>query len=113
MVDWYIDINYSAPESFHNERFIENIINIASPFMDYFCSRLMDTNNWTANDANNIFIEIANEMPIMNGFMSNGEFIIKYNKFINIHLVGNTKEIYRDVKISKILKEKKKYERLL
>lgn len=110
MIEWYFDISPNSPDTFHQESFIEKIINIALPFMNYFCNRLEEYENWTAEDANKVFIDVVEEMPVMTGFIRDGEFVIRYNRYIEIYLIGNTKQIYRDIKINRFLKEKRNYD---
>jgi len=51
-----------------------------------------------------IFQEIIEELPIMRANIYGNEFIIKYNRWVNIKLTDTTKQIYRDIKLEKIFK---------
>jgi len=42
-------------------------------------------------------------MPIMSSTIIDNEFIIKYNRWTSIRLTDTTKQIYRDIKLEKIL----------
>jgi hypothetical protein len=51
---------------------------------------------------NKILSEIIEELPIMRANTYGGEFIIKYNRWVDIKLTDTTKQIYRDIKLEKI-----------
>lgn len=103
MTDWYVEISEYAPESFRGDKYLSSVIDTASPFMDYFCKRLTELKDWKLEDANNIFKEIIEEMPIMSGVIWNGEFSIRYNNWVAIKLTETPKQIYRDSKIKQLL----------
>jgi hypothetical protein len=65
MIDWYVEISDSSPESFKSDLFLSKVIDTASPCMDYFCNRLTEMKDWKLEDANNIFKEIIEELPIL------------------------------------------------
>jgi hypothetical protein len=71
--------------------------------MDYFCKRLSELTDWKLEDANKLFSEIVDEMPIMTTRIQGDEFIINYNKWIFIKLTETPKQIYRDSKIKQLL----------
>ena len=58
MTDWYVEISDSAPEGFKGDKYLGNVIDTASPCMDYFCNRLTEMKDWKLEDANTIFKEI-------------------------------------------------------
>jgi hypothetical protein len=103
MINWYVQISEGAPQGFNSDSYIGNVIDTATPFMDYFCKRLSEIENWMIHDAESIFKDIIDEMPIMSSMISNNEFIIKYNRWVTIRLTDTTKQIYRDIKLEKIL----------
>lgn len=103
MIDWYVDLQEDRPYNLKNDRYLKSVIDTATPFMNYFCKRLSEIENWTVEDANSIFSEIINEMPIMKPIVWNGEFSIQYNKYTVIKLTETTKQIYRGIKLEKIL----------
>ena len=42
MIDWYVEISDSAPEGFKGDKYLGDVIDTASPCMDYFCDRKED-----------------------------------------------------------------------
>jgi hypothetical protein len=103
MINWYVQISESAPQGFNSDSYIGAVIDTATPFMEYFCKRLSDVDNWKIEDAQNVFKDIIDEMPIMSSTIYDNEFIIRYNKWTSIKLTDTTKQIYRDIKLEKIL----------
>ena len=103
MIDWYVEILDSAPDGFKGDKYIGNVIDTASPYMDYFCKRLTEMKDWKLEDANNIFKEIIEELPIMTARVYNNDFIINYNKWVTIKLTETATQIYRESKIRQIL----------
>ena len=57
MTDWYVEITDSAPESFRTDDYLSQIIDTASPCMDYFCKRLTELKDWKLEEANKQAIE--------------------------------------------------------
>lgn len=102
MTDWYIEISESAPDGFKSDKYLSNVIDTASPCMDYFCNRLTEMKDWKLEDANKIFKEIIEELPIMSATVYNNEFFINYNRWVTIRLTESPKQIYRDSKIRQI-----------
>jgi hypothetical protein len=72
--------------------------------MDYFCKRLSEIEDFTLDNIEKIFSEIIDELPIMRGNRYGDEFVIKYNRWVDIKLTDTTKQIYRDIKLEKIFK---------
>jgi CRISPR/Cas system-associated protein Csx1 len=103
MIDWYVEILDSAPDGFKGDKYVGNVIDTASPCMDYFCKRLTEMKDWKLEDANNIFKEIIEELPIMTARVYNNDFIINYNKWVTIKLTETATQIYRESKIRQIL----------
>ena len=103
MINWYVQISESAPQGFNSDSYIGTVIDTATPFMEYFCRRLSEIDNWRIEDAQNVFKDIIDEMPIMSSLVYDNEFIIRYNKWTSIKLTDTTKQIYRDIKLEKIL----------
>ncbi len=103
MTDWYVEISDSAPDGFKGDKYLGNVIDTASPCMNYFCDRLTEMKDWKLEDANNIFKEIIEELPIMTAKIYNNEFIINYNRWVIIKLTETPIQIYRDSKIKQIL----------
>jgi hypothetical protein len=107
MIDWYIEIADFAPDGFRNDDYISKVIDTASPFMDYFCKRLSEIEDWKLEDALVIFKDIIEEMPIMScDCHGDDEFYINYNRYTFIKLTDTTKQIYREIKLEKLLKNK-------
>jgi hypothetical protein len=103
MIDWYVEISDSSPESFKSDLFLSKVIDTASPCMDYFCNRLTEMKDWKLEDANNIFNEIIEELPILKSRVYNNEFIIDYNRYVVIRLTETPTQIYRESKIRQLL----------
>lgn len=103
MIDWYVEISEGAPEGFRGDKYLSNVIDTASPCMDYFCKRLTDMKDWKLEDALSIFQDIIDELPVMSPVIWNGEFFIRYNKWVYIKLTETPKQIYRDSKIRQLL----------
>jgi hypothetical protein len=103
MINWYVQISDLAPHGVNSDGYLGTVIDNATPFMEYFCKRLSEVNNWSIDDAQNVFKDIIDEMPIMSSTVLNNEFIIKYNRWTSIKLTDTTKQIYRDIKLEKIL----------
>jgi hypothetical protein len=103
MINWYVEIWPGSPISFNSYDYLNTVIETATPFMNYFCKRLLEIENWNMNDAEKVFRSIIDEMPIMSYTSVNNEFIIKYNRWTSIRLTDTTKQIYRDIKLEKIL----------
>lgn len=106
MTNWYVEISDYAPESFKCDKYLSTVIDTASPCMNYFCRRLSELKDWRLEDANNIFKEIVEELPVMQAHIWNDEFSIKYNKHVYIRLTETSKQIYRESKLNKILNDK-------
>lgn len=104
MIDWYVEISEYAPETFRSDKYLSKIIDTASPCMDYFCNRLSELEDWKLEDAETIFKEIIEEMPIMEAHIWNNEFSIRYNKWVYIKLTETTKQIYRESKLTSLFK---------
>ena len=104
MIDWYVEISETSPEGFKGDKYLGNVIDTASPCMDYFCNRLTEMKDWKLEDANNIFKQIIEDLPIMKASFYNNEFSIKYNRWVTIKLTESPIQIYRESKIRQILK---------
>lgn len=103
MTDWYVEISEWAPENFKKDETLSKIIDTAAPCMDYFCRRLSEIKDWKLEDANSIFKEIVDELPVMSTHIWNDEFSIRYNKWVYIKLTETSIQIYRDSKIKQLL----------
>jgi hypothetical protein len=108
-IDWYVKANEGiyAPQGLVSEKFMKQVIKTATPCMDYFCKRLSEVEDLDIFKIEGVFGEIVEEMPVMNYRISEidgvNEFIIKYNKWVDIRLTDTTKQIYREIKLTKIL----------
>jgi CRISPR/Cas system-associated protein Csx1 len=103
MIDWYVEISENAPDGFRSDKYLSNVIDTASPCMDYFCKRLTDMKDWKLEEATIIFKEIIEELPIMSPRIYNNEFFISYNRWVTIKLTETPIQIYRDSKIRQLL----------
>ena len=102
MIDWYVEISENANEGFKTDDYLATVIRTAKPCMDYFCKRLTEIEDFTLEDMEKIFSEIIEELPIMRANISGNEFVIKYNRWVDIKLTDTTKQIYRNIKLEKI-----------
>jgi len=102
MIDWYVEISESAPVGFNDDKYLSSVIKTATPCMNYFCKRLTEVGDFTLENIEKIFSEIIEELPIMRANIYGGEFIIKYNRWVDIKLTDTTKQIYREIKLEKI-----------
>jgi hypothetical protein len=115
IVDWYVISNPGLagynPRTIKgydkvSEKFLKKVVETATPLMDYFCNRLTDvvSGELKISQIETVFAEIIEEMPVMNYRISkDNEFIIQYSKYTEIRLTDSTKQIYRDIKLTKIL----------
>lgn len=103
MIDWYIEISEGCPEGFRRDEYLANVIDTASPCMDYFCNRLTEMSNWKMEDALSIFQDIIDELPVMSPVIWNDEFFIRYNRWVYIRFTETPKQIYRESKIKQLL----------
>ena len=109
MIDWYVEISRNAPDNFNSDNYLKNVIETATPFMNYFCERLSIIDDWKIEDAEKVFSEIIDELPIMSckvivdQINGDREFIINYNRWVFIKLTDTTRQIYREIKLGKIL----------
>ncbi len=104
MIDWYIEISEHAPEVFNSDKYLSRAIDTATPCMDYFCNRLSELEDWKLEDAETIFKDIIEELPIMTTHIYENEFIIRYNNWTTIKLTDTTKQIYRESKLTSLFK---------
>lgn len=103
MIDWYVEINKNASDFYKSDKYISKVIDTATPFMNHFCKRLGEIDNWNIEEAEDRFSELISELPVMSSHIYNEEFIIKYNKWVYIKLTDTVKQIYRESKLNKIL----------
>lgn len=104
MIDWYVEILEGSPDDFKNDDYLNSVIKTTAPCMDYFCKRLIEIDNFNLKEMEVIFSEIIEELPIMRSNIYGDEFIIKYNRWVNIKLTDTTKQIYREIKLEKLFK---------
>jgi hypothetical protein len=103
MIDWYIEIKENCPDSFKTDKYLKSVLDITTPIMNHFSEKLYKLDNWNIYDANIIFSDIINEMPIMKPVIYKDEFWIEYNKWTLIKMNDKTNQIYRNIKLEKIL----------
>lgn len=103
MITWYVEISEWAPDNYRNDKYLKTVIDTATPFMNHFCKRLSEIDEWKLEDANKIFKELVDELPIMQALVMNDDFKIRYNKWVFIKLTDTVKQIYRESKLNKIL----------
>lgn len=105
MIDWYIEISDDAPKYFKSDDYLAKVIENSAPYMKYFCRRLSEIDDYKLEDMEKIFSEIIEELPIMRSNIYGGEFVIKYNRWVDIKLTDTTKQIYRYIKLEKIFND--------
>jgi len=103
MTNWYVEINQNSDNHYKSDKYLKTVIDTVSPFMEHFCKRLGEIEDWKLEDANRLFKEIIDELPIMQADIFNDEFSIRYNRWTYIKLTDSVKQIYRDSKLNKIL----------
>jgi hypothetical protein len=103
MISWYVEISEWAPETYNSDKYLKTIIDTATPFMNHFCKRLNKIDDWKLEDANRIFKDLVEELPIMQAQVFNDDFLIRYNKWTYIKLTDTVKQIYRESKLNKLL----------
>ena len=103
MITWYVEINQNASDYYKSDKYLSTVIDTATPFMNHFCKRLSEIDNWNIEDAESKFSELISELPVMSAHIYKEEFIIKYNKWVYIKLTDTIKQIYRESKLNKIL----------
>ena len=106
MITWYVEITDWAPEVYKTDKYLETIIDTATPFMNHFCKRLSEIQDWKLEDATGIFKELIDELPIMQADTINGDFRIRYNSWVYIKLTDTMKQIYRESKLTRLLHDK-------
>jgi hypothetical protein len=102
MIDYYIDIDDGAPKHFKTEKFKETIIRNSKPVMDFLYEKLVE-NDYNLEEFYNKCKDIIDDLPIMKFKIINNEIIIQYNRWIDIKLTDSTKQLYRDIKLDKLI----------
>lgn len=102
MLNWYID------SSRREKNYLDVVNRTVEPFMNYFCDRVSEIEDYDLDDLNSIFKDIVDELPILT-FESNryyieeGSFIIRYNACTIIKLNDPLRSIKREILLNKIL----------
>lgn len=103
-INWYVEIAENAADGYRSDTYLKIVIDNSTPFMDYFCERLMQVEDWAFVDVKDVFESIVSEMPVFNCRIVEDDIIFKYNRWVNLRLTDSAKQIYRDIKLEKILK---------
>ena len=121
--NWEINISNDAPENFKSDEFKLMVKETAEPCIKYLHNKIGDNILKIECDKNKILIlfkEIMYDMPILNnlsvvdkqGFIFSANdytsinynyIILRYNKWVDILITDTIEQIYRDIKLNKIL----------
>lgn len=112
--NWEINISNDAPENFKSDEFKLMVKETAEPCIKYLNNKIGDNIFKIECDKNKILIlfkEIMQDMPILNNLsmvdytsINNYNYIIlRYNKWVDILITDTIEQIYRDIKLNKIL----------
>lgn len=102
-INWYVEILDMAPVDYNSNEYLKKVIDSSTPFMEYFFDKLLQVEDWSFVDAKDVFESIVSEMPVFNCKIIGDDIIFKYNKWVNLRLTDTAKQIYRDIKLEKIL----------
>ena len=100
MISWYIDSTRS------DNKYINKVKETVEPYMDYFCDKLYEVDEFDINQINNLFIEILEELPILTfkvDYYNKDEFFFRYNSYTTIRFNDTVKGIKRELILNKIL----------
>lgn len=98
MISWYITSSRT------DDIYLKRVKDIVEPYMDYFCDRLSQIEDYDLYDISKIFKEIIEELPILNFEYDkvNGSFFIRYNSYTLIRFNDSLKSIKREIILNKI-----------
>ena len=102
-INWYVEITEGAVDGYRSDTYLKTVIDTVTPFMNYFYNRLLEVEDWVFVDLKETFQSIIDEMPIFQCYLEKGEIVFRYNKWVVIKLTDSVKQIYRDIKLEKIL----------
>lgn len=102
---WVIEYSHTSPNYVKIPKVKKEIESLTSGVIDYIFSKLEKSDELTLNNVNGILFDLLDELPIMSPTLDNGEFKIRYNKFITVKLIDPVKSIYREIKLNKLLNE--------
>lgn len=102
---WVIEYSHTSPNYVKIPKVKKEIESLTSGVIDYIFSKLEKSDELTLNNINGILFDLLDELPIMSPTLDNGEFKIRYNKFITVKLIDPVKSIYREIKLNKLLNE--------
>jgi hypothetical protein len=107
MISWELKVDQFYESNISKDalyKVLNNANKTVELCMDYFSKKLSEIDNWSVEDAKIIFGEIADDLPIMTYYITNdGQFILRYNRYIHAIFTNSIKQIYREQKINKIL----------
>lgn len=102
---WVIEYSHTSPNYVKIPKVKKEIESLTSGVIDYIFSKLEKSDELTLNNVNGILFDLLDELPIMSPTLDNGEFKLRYNKFITVKLIDPVKSIYREIKLNKLLNE--------
>lgn len=102
---WVIEYSHTSPNYVKIPKVKKEIESLTSGVIDYIFSKLEKSDELTLNNINGILFDLLDELPIMSPTLDNGEFKLRYNKFITVKLIDPVKSIYREIKLNKLLNE--------
>ena len=103
MISWEIKISIFAPKSYFSDVYLDRINDTIEPCIIYLDKRLSEISFKETNIENSIdiFKDIFDEMPVLKYHVDNDIFRISYNNWVDV--IIDTRQIYRNSKIDKIL----------
>lgn len=103
---WVIEYSHTSPNYVKTSKVKKEIESLTSGVIDYIFTKLeKNSDELTLNNVNGILFDLLDELLIMSPTLDNGEFKIRYNKFITVKLIDPVKSIYREIKLNKLLNE--------
>lgn len=97
--DWYI-----KTDRIYSEQIRNTIDEHAEFLMNYFFTKLENEEDYSIEKLDEIFRTIIADMGCMRCRIYNESLIIEYNRSVNIIVENSKTQIYRNLKLQKILK---------
>ena len=100
MISWYISSSKT------DNKYINKVKETVEPYMNYFCDKLYEVDEFDTTQINNLFINILEELPILTfkvDYNNKDEFFFQYNSYTTIRFNDATKGIKRELILNKIL----------
>ena len=97
--EWHI-----KTDTVYSEQIKNTIDEHAEFLMNYFFHKLEDEKDYSIDTMDKIFKSIIDEMGCMRCRIYNESLIIEYNRNVSIIVENSKTQIYRNLKLQKILK---------